>query len=1371
MSLPDPHKSTLIFYVNGQKVADKDIDPEWTLIYYLRKKLKLTGTKLGCSEGGCGACTVMISKFDKDINRPIHMAVNSCLTPLASVHGLAVTTVEGIGSVTKGKLHPVQEKIAAAHGSQCGFCTPGIVMSMYTLLRSHSGKPSWEQMMETFQGNLCRCTGYRPILDGYAQFTEKSALENVSINMRNDNGSAFDNDLIQNGACALGKDCCRNGKSKPNNQSLERKETSQGNDDVGPLTDGPCQEIIFPPELAVSRVYDDEELIFNGSRVTWYRPTQLTELLKLKSLFPTAKIVNGNTEIGVEVKFKNCLYPIQIAPSQIKELNELSVVNLQNGIVSRCLKVGASVTISRIEDAMKELVKSEPETSTRTFREILKMLKFFAGKQIRNVGTISGNIMTGSPISDLNPILMAFSATVELMSKDAGRRFVSIDQNFWTGYRRNIVRPEEILVAVYIPFSKTDQYFKCYKQSRRREDDIAIVNAAYNITITDGQIKDLKMSYGGMAPTSKLAIHTSTRLVGLPLDYKTLELGYECLCEEFPLAPDAPGGMVTYRRALLLSLFHKFFLELRELLRYSDETTECLNGMVPSIDEIPLKSSQYFSIVPDSQQKTDMVGRPVVHQSAFKQATGEAVYCDDLPEFENELRAAYVTSTRAHARIVKIDSTKAEEMEGVVAFVSAKDIPSERNNCGAIVRDEEVFASEKVVCQGQIIGCIVAESLAVAQRAAKLVKIQYEDLEPTIITIEDAIEHNSYHPDSSAVELRGDVETAFQEIVKNGGRIVEGEVHIGGQEHFYLETQNAVLVPGMEDDELTIYAASQHPSEVQRQAALVLNLPFNRVTCKVKRIGGGFGGKEVRSCMLALPAAVAAHKLKRPVRMSMDRDEDMVISGQRHPFLGVYKAACMPDGRITACHFRLYSNAGYSLDLSGAVMERAMLHITNCCNFPNVLCEGYVCRTNLPSNTAFRGFGAPQAMFICETMLQHVSHEIGINVNKLHEINFYKNDDITYFGQKLPSCNVRQCWDQCLTESEVAKRRIFIDQFNREHKNVKRGMSVVPTMFGIAFSTPFLNQAGALVLVYRDGSVLLSHGGTEMGQGLHTKMIQVVSRAFGISAELIHISETSTDKVPNTSATAGSASSDLNGMAILDACDTIMRRLKPVISENPKGTWQEWINDAYFRRISLAATGFYKIPDMGRDPKTGLGNVFNYFTYGAACSEVQIDCLTGDHKVLRTDIVMDLGASLNPAIDIGQIEGAFMQGLGLFTIEQLLVSPAGALLTRGPGAYKIPSFGDVPAEFNVSLLTNSSNPRAIYSSKSVGEPPLFLASSIFFALRDAIAAFRRQNGDDSWFRMDSPATSARIRILCEDDIVRRVSDLQISDYTPWGVEP
>uniref|UniRef100_A0A673NE47 Xanthine dehydrogenase/oxidase n=1 Tax=Sinocyclocheilus rhinocerous TaxID=307959 RepID=A0A673NE47_9TELE len=1291
--------------INSVQITEKNAEPEKTLLTYLRRNLGLTGTKLGCAEGGCGACTVMVSKYHPHQNQIMYLFMHSHLA---------------INSSNNNNLF-IQERIAKAHGSQCGFCTPGIVMSMYALLRNNP-QPSMHDIQEAFQGNLCRCTGYRPILEGYRTFAK-------------------------DGGCCGGKGQS-NGCCLTNGHTQEHKLYDQS--EFMPLD--PTQEIIFPPELMSLSKQPQRELRFAGERVLWIQPCSLEELLELKATYPNAKLVVGNTEVGIEMKFKNLLYPVILAPAYIPELNIIQ--NTQDGI-----QVGASVTLTVLGDVLRAAVKKLPAHQTEVFKAVLEQLRWFAGQQIRNVAAVGGNIMTASPISDLNPVFMAASCKLTVMSKGE-KRVLEMDGKFFPGYRKTILKPEEILMSIEIPYTRKGQYFSAFKQSPRKEDDIAIVTCGMNVFFKEQSniVQSIRISYGGMAPVTVLATATCNRLLNSQWNEELLEEACTSLAEEMSLSPSAPGGMVTYRRTLTISLFYKFFLNVQHKLsldlRKEGVTVEDVRPEYATATELfqldSPSSVQLYQAVPPGHNSDDVVGQPIMHLSALKQATGEAIYCDDIPCYENELHLALVTSTKAHALIKSIDTSDALAVPGVVAFISAKDIPGS-NMTGPVVYDETVFADDKVTCVGHIVGAFVADTQAHAQRAAKAVKISYEELQPVIVTIQDAIANKSFFQPVRSIE-RGDVAQGF----KDSDHILHGEMHIGGQEQFYLETNCTLAVPRGEDGEMELFVSTQSASKTQALVAKALGVPANRVVCRVKRMGGGFGGKESRSTILSTVVAVAAHTVKRPVRCMLDRDEDMLVTGGRHPFFGHYKVGYMNNGRVMALEVRLYSNAGNSLDLSLSILERALFHMDNSYNIPNIRGTGYMCKTNLPSNSAFRGFGGPQGMMIAESWMSDMALSCGLPAEEVRRMNMYKEGDFTPFNQRLDQFTIDRCWEECMQLSDFNKRKDAVEQYNRQHRWTKRGLSIIPTKFGISFTAVFLNQAGALVLVYSDGSVLLTHGGTEMGQGLHTKMVQVASKTLGIPCSKIHITETSTNTVPNTSPTAASASSDLNGMAIYNACQTLLQRLQPYKDQNPKGCWEDWVKAAYFNRVNLSANGFYKTPDLGYDFETNSGRPFNYFSYGVAVSEVEIDCLTGSHKNLHTSIVMDVGKSLNPALDIGQVEGGFMQGLGLFTLEELRYSPDGYLYTRGPGMYKIPAFGDIPIELKVSLLRDAPNEKAIFSSKAVGEPPLFLAASVFYAIKDAITAARAESNLTGPFRLDSPATPERIRNACEDKFTKLV---------------
>lgn len=698
------------------------------------------------------------------------------------MHGQAVTTVEGIGS-TQGRLHPVQERIAKAHGSQCGFCTPGIVMSMYTLLRNKQ-KVEYKDIETSLQGNLCRCTGYRPIIEGFKTF-----MEGWVKSYTNDNTNT----------CAMGKDCCRNKNGECKAQTLFNTSKFQPYDST--------QEPIFPPELKLNDHYSDSFTFFKGENVVWIRPQTLNDLLVIKTKFPESKIVAGNTEIGVEMKFKKRVYPILLHPQLIKEMSVCKITN--GGIV-----IGANINLSDLHDILK-IETAKNIAKGKMFLSITEMLDWFAGSQVRNVATLVGNIVTASPISDLNPILMSCSAILNVYSILKGHRNIIIDEDFFEGYRKTAIKNDEVVISVGIPFTKDTQFVKAYKQARRRDDDISIVTAAFNVTLEDNTlIKDARLCFGGMGPTTICAKNTSHSLKSLYWSEQTLNFLFDALTRELELDASAPGGMADYRKSLCLSLFYKFFVYVSQTMTNKNNKENDHNGMdkqMSAIEYLPTVkplSSQYFDIQNNDRKASDSIGQPIPHVSALKHATGEAIYCDDIPQVQGELFLTLVLSTEAYANITNIDASEALAVPGVIAFLSAKDLDEERNKMGPIFKDEEIFSRHMVTSRNCVIGAVVATTEGIARKAKDLVSVTYEKLKPVIITLEDAIAHKCFFDGYPRTLKKGNVKEVFKHSKYNK----EGIIRSGAQEHFYLETMSAFAT--RKEDELEIISTTQHPADI-----------------------------------------------------------------------------------------------------------------------------------------------------------------------------------------------------------------------------------------------------------------------------------------------------------------------------------------------------------------------------------------------------------------------------------------------------------------------------------------------------------------------------------------------------------------------------
>ena len=749
------------------------------------------------------------------------------------------------------------------------------------------------------------------------------------------------------------------------------------------------------------------------------------------------------------------------------------------------------------------------------------------------------------------------------------------------------------------------------------------------------------------------------------------------------------------------------------------------------------------------------VGKSVPHDSAALQVAGSAQYIDDRLEFPNQLHLYARMSDRAHARITKLDVSPCYEIEGVALVITAQDVPGELD-IGPILPGDPLLADGVVEYVGQAIFAVAAKDLITARKAAMAAIVEYEDL-PAVLTVEEALAKQHFVTDSHT-QRRGDSAAGLSKAP----HVIEGSLHIGGQEHFYLETQISSVVP-TDDGGMMVFTSSQHPTEIQKLVASVLGVPMHKVVTDMRRMGGGFGGKETQAAAPACLAAVVAKLTGRPTKMRLPRREDMMMTGKRHPFFNQYKIGFDDTGRIQASEIIVSGNCGYSPDLSSSIVDRAMFHSDNAYYLGDATVVGHRCKTNTASNTAYRGFGGPQGMMTIEHVMDEIASVLGKDPLEIRKVNFYGKDErnVTHYHQPVEHNIIAEMVEELEASSEYAKRRAELREFNANSPLLKKGIAITPVKFGISFTASFLNQGGALVHIYTDGSIQLNHGGTEMGQGLNIKVAQIVAEEFQVDIDRIQITATNTGKVPNTSPTAASSGTDLNGKAAQNAAKTIKQRLidwaaghfqvtpEEVIFKNNYVqvrqqifSFADFVQQAYFHQISLSSTGFYRTPKIFYDHATGSGSPFYYFAYGAACSEVLIDTLTGEYKILRADILHDVGASLNPAIDIGQVEGAFVQGAGWLTTEELVWNDEGRLMTTGPASYKVPAISDMPIDFRTKLVENRKNPEdTVFHSKAVGEPPFMLGISVWCALKDAIASVADYK---KYPHIDAPATPERV---------------------------
>jgi len=752
---------------------------------------------------------------------------------------------------------------------------------------------------------------------------------------------------------------------------------------------------------------------------------------------------------------------------------------------------------------------------------------------------------------------------------------------------------------------------------------------------------------------------------------------------------------------------------------------------------------------------TTGVGRSVKHESADKHVSGEATYVDDRLEFPNQLHVYARMSDRAHARIISIDTSPCYAIPGVAIAITAEDVPGQLD-IGPVVAGDPLLADGKVEYVGQVVLAVGANSLETARKAAMAAIIEYEDLEP-VLDVVDALRKKHFVLDSHQHKIGN----SSAELA-TAPRRLQGSLHIGGQEHFYLETQISSVMPS-EDGGMIVYTSTQNATEVQKLVAEVLGVPMHKIVIDMRRMGGGFGGKETQAAGPACLCAVIAHLTGRPTKMRLPRVEDMQMTGKRHPFYVEYDVGFDDNGLLHGIEIELAGNCGYSPDLSGSIVDRAMFHSDNAYFLGNATINGHRCKTNTASNTAYRGFGGPQGMVAIEEIMDAIARSLGKDPLEVRKTNYYGKTErnVTHYHQTVEHNVIHEMTAELEASSDYAKRREEIRAFNAKSPVLKKGLALTPVKFGISFTATFLNQAGALIHIYTDGSIHLNHGGTEMGQGLNTKVAQIVAEVLQVDISRIQITATNTDKVPNTSPTAASSGTDLNGKAAQNAAETLKLRLVDFLVREYKVTpedvefrnsqvrvrelflsFEEVIQKAYFGQVSLSSTGFYRTPKIFYDRDKAAGRPFYYFAYGAACSEVIVDTLTGEYKMLRTDILHDVGASLNPAIDIGQVEGAFIQGMGWLTTEELVWNNKGKLVTNGPAGYKIPAIADMPQDLRVKLVENRKNPEdTVFHSKAVGEPPFMLGIATWCAIKDAVASLADYRVQPN---IDAPATPERV---------------------------
>ncbi|KAF8375318.1 hypothetical protein PRIPAC_81747 [Pristionchus pacificus] len=1225
--------STITFFVNGNEVRVQNPDPELTLSTFLRYKLNLTGTKLGCEEGTCGACTVAIARWNALEKRARFVSANACIVPLYLVDGALVLTVEGIGS--QKRLHPIQERLSSGNATQCGFCSPGFVMAAYALLRNNP-TPTADEIRAALVGNLCRCTGYRPILEALESFANPSG-----------------------GCCMGGQGGCPCKESTKENSVPDKEpllicglvnyEQMRKFDE--------SSEIIFPPKLIMQ--HRQQSFVLKGKRVTLYRPTSLEAL---SATFKSLVTVDRFVSTGIKMRLDHSMNPSPTANAvwlSIQHIHELKNVVVSDGIIH----IGSGLTISEFVVAIRAHCKSEQYVST-----IDELFAKYSSDQVKN--TVKLGIAAFKHGKRLGADDSVLNAAASYDEATGSCRIVV------GAFQRPLILDKSSACASFLIAKWAQKYIPVIELKKLRlrngecpSDSIAsAIDADFEQFSVENEF-DYKKRIAKAALTDMLSVLAGT-------------------VQE--------GGLSITRNAL--------------------EPLQLFKGSDPSISP---------------------VGRPLRHAAADRHTTGEAEYVDDIRIHELK-HAALVLSTEAHARIISIDPSSALAVEGVLAYVDAKDIPPGgklRPSLSPLLMvqdDTPVFADGVVEMIGQPIGCIVADDVETARRAAQLVNVEYEKL-PAILTMEDAIVAQSYLLPKPM--QFGKSQEEVDKALKAAPILLEGELEIGGQEHLCMETQSSIVVP-QENDEWTLYTSTQNPSDAQYLCANLLGIPVCNIVVKVKRLGGGFGGKATGDHIARAPAIVAANKLRKPVSCVLHRYDDMITTGKRHPALFKYRVGIDDDGRLLTVHVVQYIQAGYSMDHS--VLIAIMIQYADACyRVPAMRAECWALKTHTCSNTGFRGFGRPQTFFFMETVMAEVAQRVGKTLNEVKKLNLFNEGDRALCGSTIRNYCLPKCWQELERFSDFDKLYKECEEFNKTSRRIKRGVAISGTVQGL--TSHWFEMGNAHVQIMLDGTVRVNVGHVEMGQGLNTKMIQIAAAVFKIPHEKINVIEMATDKTANAFPTASSIGTD-------KACEKLLEGIQPHIDQH-EGDFVKALMSAWIAKVPLQANETVKVE---REAHNMPPRELTYFTTGAACVLVEVDCATGEHKLKLVDIIMDLGDSINPAIDIGQIEGAFMQGYGLMTSEEIETDCNDQITNATVSGYKIPTVHMVPERFRVKLLENGKNyPGQIYRSKGIGEPPLLTATAVHSAIRMAIDSYR---GKVDFQRLDSPLTAKRILNACQGNL-------------------
>uniref|UniRef100_A0A182U7C1 FAD-binding PCMH-type domain-containing protein n=1 Tax=Anopheles melas TaxID=34690 RepID=A0A182U7C1_9DIPT len=1251
---------------DGDKVPNSSTVPiDTSLGTYLRYHAQLKGTKFMCREGGCGACIVNVSGQHPVTKDVISRAVNSCLFPLFSCNGLDIITIEGIGNKLEG-YHPAQRRLAHFNGTQCGFCSPGMVMNMYSLLEAKKGKVTMEEIENSFGGNICRCTGYRPILD---------AFKSLAIDA--------DPKLLE---------VCQDIEEVPKICPKSRE---------GAPCTGKCSLAAQGEEA------NDIHLQFVGGR-EWYKVENVQTIFRIfdKIEARSYMLVAGNTATGVYRR-----------PHDLEVFIDInSVADLRVNYFNDALTIGANVSLTELMIILEEATIAK---GYEYCRELVKHLDLIANVPVRNVGTIAGNLSIKHQYrefpSDVYLLLEGVGARLTIATSTTSTKIVTVEEYLSMNMSKRI-----ILNILLYPLDPEEYSLRTYKVMPRAQNAHAYVNAVFLLQFQDSKLRTASICYGGITPGFTHAVQLESFLVGKDIfDGSVLQKALKML--HTTIAPNyvPPDAAPEYRKQLALSLFY------RAVLSIAADRGVPINPLYASGTQLGKRMLSSGRQTYDTIQEHWPVTKHMPKVEGLSQTAGEADYTDDLPNLPGQLFGAFVLATKPRTRIVSIDPSEALTHAGVVAFYSARDIPGSNNFMPTELGNkqvEEIFCSDRVLYHGQPVGIVLAETYDEAYRAAKVVEIAYgpPDGEPILPTVKDAIRANR----TERIHASAQLEVGERYETGAGPIRLEGSFDLPSQYHLSMETQQCVCVPI--DDGMDVYSSTQWVDICQIAIARALRVPENSLNFRIRRLGGAFGAKISRASQVACACAIAAHYSQRPVRLIVSLEDNMAAIGKRSACVSRYEIEVDERGRVERLLNRFYQDSGCSLN--EPVEQVTFLFYCNCYDTSSWKVMGHSVLTESASTTYCRGPGTNEGISMAENMMEHIAHRLGLDPLAVRMQNLTEDSKI------------RELLPMFAQDVEYEARRDEINQFNASNRWIKRGLAIVP----MRYPQYFIGTLHALVSIYHaDGSVAITTGGIDMGQGVNTKVTQVAARALGIPTGMIRVKAMANITSPNAIVSGGSMTSDAACYAVQKACEMLRKRIDPVREQHPEEPWEAITQRCHQQHVDLCALYQYNVTEMQ-----------HYVVWGLTCSEVEIDVLTGSVQIRRVDILEDVGESISPGIDIGQIEGAFVMGIGLYFTEQLVYSgESGQLMTNRSWNYKPPGAKDIPVDFRVKFLQRTHNENFVLRSKTTGEPALNMTVSLLFALRMALNSARKQAGlPDEWYPIEVPATPEQICLLAGSTI-------------------